>query len=340
MRIKRIRGRSMIDALRKVKEELGENAVIMDSEKVVDNGVEFYEVIAAIDEPELPKPPEPSKPKENTVEEGGFLPFTAIEQKLFLELQEIKEMVKALSTPQLRLKKEIELLRLCIPPFMVDKVLAEDKSLVDFVKEGCKRKGVPLEERFRVFIGEPGCGKTTILFKIAFKLKKEGRGKVLIVSVDNYKIGGREQFQRMSQFLEIPYLWTDWDELINRFPSLKQDFDYVLVDTPGLGKKFMPEDLVEITRMLRELRFCLVVKATEDFQHHLELWQRLRDLPISELALTFVDKLKRGAPLFWLLDEDIPPVSYFSTGERVPEDLIKVEPQDLVNLLLRGMNKI
>jgi flagellar biosynthesis protein FlhF len=56
--------------------------------------------------------------------------------------------------------------------------------------------------------------------------------------------------------------------------------------------------------------------------------------------LTFVDKVKRGAPLFWLLDEDIPPVSYFSTGERVPEDLIKVDPQDLVNLLLRGLNKI
>ncbi|MCI4453815.1 MAG: hypothetical protein JHC25_02575, partial [Thermodesulfobacterium sp.] len=183
MRIKRIRGKSMIDALRKVKQELGENAVIMDSEKVVDNGVEFYEVIAAIDEPELPKSPEPSNPKENPVEDGDFLPFTAIDKKLFLELQEIKEMVKALSTPQLRLKKEIELLRVCIPPFMVDKILVEDKSLVDFVSEGCKRKGVPLEERFRVFIGEPGCGKTTILFKIAFKLKKEGRGKVLIVSV-------------------------------------------------------------------------------------------------------------------------------------------------------------
>jgi len=340
MRIKRIRGKSIIDALRKVKEELGENAVIMDSEKVLDNGVEFYEVIAAIDESEFPKPTEPSKPKENTVGEGGCSPFTAIDNKLFLELQEIKEMIKALSTPQLRLKKEIELLRLRIPPFMVDKILAEDKSLVDFVREGCKRKGVPLEERFRVFIGEPGCGKTTILFKIAFKLKKEGRGKVLIVSVDNYKIGGREQFQRMSQFLEIPYLWTDWDELINRFPSLKQDFDYVLVDTPGLGKKFMTEDLVEISKMLREFRFCLVVKATEDFQHHLELWQRVKDLPINELALTFVDKVKRGAPLFWLLDEDIPPVSYFSTGERVPEDLIKVDPQDLVNLMLRGMNRI
>ena len=340
MRIKRVRGRSMIDALRKVKEELGENAVIMDSEKVVDNGAEFYEVIAAIDEPELPNLSEPSKQKEREFEESGSSPFTAIDNKLFLELREIKEMVKALSMPQLKLKREIELLRLRIPPFMVDRILAEDKSLIDFVKEGCKMKGVSLEERFRVFIGEPGCGKTTILFKIAFKLKKEGKGKILIVSVDNYKIGGREQFQRMSQFLEIPYLWTDWDELINRFPSLKQDFDYVLVDTPGLGKKFMTEDLAEITRMLREFRFCLVVKATEDFQHHLELWQKIRGLPVNELALTFVDKVKLGAPLFWLLDEDVPPVSYFSTGERVPEDLLKVEPQDLVNLMLRGLNKI
>ncbi len=340
MRIKRVRGRSMIDALRKVKEELGENAVIMDSEKVVDNGVEFYEVIAAIDEPEPPKPTEPIKPKENDLGASEGSPFTAIDKKLFLELQEIKEMLKVLSMPQLRLKREIELLRLRIPPFMVDKILNEDKSLVDFVREGCKMKGVSLEERFRIFIGEAGSGKTTILFKIAFKLKKEGRGKVLIVSVDNYKIGGRDQFQRMSQFLEIPYLWTDWDDLINRFPSLKQDFDYVLVDTPGLGKRFMTEDLAEITRMLREFRFCLVVKATEDFQHHLELWQRIRDLPVNELALTFVDRVKRGTPLFWLMDEDIPPVSYFSTGERVPEDLIKVEPPDLVNLLLRGLNKI
>ncbi len=331
MRIRRVRGKSMIDALRKVKEELGENAVIMDSEKIAENGVEYYEIIAAIDEPGTPG----IKEKSIVQKEENFL----TENKILEELQEIKKMIKTLSTPQWRLKREIELLRLGIPSFIVDRILAENKELFEFIKEGCQRKGVPLEEKVRVLIGESGTGKTSVLFKMAFKLKRESKGKVLIVSVDNYKIGGREQFQRMSQFLEIPYLWTDWDEMISCFASIKQDFDYILVDTPGLGKKFMIEDLAEIVRMFREVRFCWTVKATEDYQHQLELWQKIRNFSVSEMVLTFVDKVKKGASLLWILDEDIPPVSYFSIGERVPEDILKIELSDLVNLLTRGLNK-
>ncbi len=337
MKIKKLRGKSLIDALRKVKEDLGENAVILDSQRIVDNGEEFYEILAAVDEVELSSLPEFSKEKNQSI-------YQKLEENTNIcwkELKEIKEILKTLAAPQLHLKKEIELLRLGIPGFMVERIIQENVNLTNFVKNAWQKKGSTPQGRFRIFIGEAGTGKTSMLFKIAFYLKEKEKkkGSILIVSVDNYKIGGREQFQKMSQLLEIPSFWTDWEEVISKIDELKREYDFILIDTPGIGKKFLLEDLYEISGELRDFRLSWVVKATDEGRRNLELWERLKKLYVDEVLLTFVDKVKLGGPLFWLLDDDLPPVTYFSIGERIPEDILKAKPSDLLALFLRGLPK-
>jgi flagellar biosynthesis protein FlhF len=52
--------------------------------------------------------------------------------------------------------------------------------------------------------------------------------------------------------------------------------------------------------------------------------------------LTFTDKIKNSLPILWLLESNLPPLTFISNGERVPEDLLKAEEDVLIKLFLRG----
>ena len=53
MRIKKFRGKSILEVLNKVKKEFGEEAVILDSEQINTEEGQIYEMTAAIEEKEV-----------------------------------------------------------------------------------------------------------------------------------------------------------------------------------------------------------------------------------------------------------------------------------------------
>jgi len=335
MRIKKFKARNMVEALRKVKDELGEEAVILDSGKVAENGVEYYEVVAAVEEMNPEFVPLEVSPAPQVLPQDTSSPMDELKK----ELLEIKRDLKALVHYNL-MGKHLLLLKEGVPEELVLELERSGLTLKDFILQALRKKGATPLSKTQVFIGEAGSGKTTSLFKIAFWYRVKKNYKVAILNADNYKIGGKEQAQKLSQLLEIPFYQTDWEDLGRHYPYLSENFDLLLIDTPSLSKRFSLYELTEIYRLYPFLRFNWVVRSTENARLLLDLWQEIKELPIDNLILTFLDKIKKGVQLFWLLSPETPLPGFGSMGERIPEDIEKLEEQTLLRLLLKDIEKL
>ncbi|MBZ4681679.1 hypothetical protein [Thermodesulfobacterium sp.] len=329
MKIKKFRGRTILEALNQVKKEFGEDAVILNSEKVKTAEGDFFEITAAIEETEVPV-------VSPTLEDKKSKNFSyTLDQELKKDLEEIKELLKKVLHPQLRDITYLKYLEKGVPAFIAKEMVEKNLDLPEYISVKIKEKGVVPHSKYQVFIGEGGVGKTTNIFKIAVWYKYKYEAKVLVLSLDTYKIGGAFQTKRLAELLEIDFDIVDIEDFKEIAQSLNK-YDYILVDTPGLNKKFSTHDLEELAQRLPFLRFQWVVKATEHFEFGLRLWEKIEKLPVEGVFLTFTDKIKNSLPILWLLESNLPPLTFISNGERVPEDLLKAEEDVLIKLFLRG----
>lgn len=326
MKIRKFRGKNILEALNQVKKEFGENAIILSSEKIKTEGGAFFEITAAIEEPEINIYDVLEEPKEDL---KGYLKR---------ELTEIKDLLKRVLSPHLKHEKYIEYLEKGIPSSIAKDIVERNVNLPQYIMMKIKEKGSTPHSKYQVFIGEGGVGKTSNVFKLGVWYKYKYNANVLILSIDTYKVGGFFQVKRLSELLEIDFNLLDIEDLKDFLPKATS-YDYVLIDTPGLSKKFGALELEILKDNLPFLRFQWVVKATEHFEHMLKLWDEIASFPIEGVFLTFTDKILTGLPVLWLLEDRFPPITFISTGERIPEDIARAEEEVLVNLFLKGIKE-
>ncbi|WP_022852803.1 flagellar biosynthesis protein FlhF [Thermodesulfatator atlanticus] len=327
MKVQKFRAKTSVEALAKVKEALGEDAVILATRRVKEGRSWLYEITAAIDL----EPPEPEiKPREK---EGFSL--------VLREIESLKEIVLGLEASLKPRGSWAEIFLQQGVPARVIKLLGGNgnASREAFLKNACDRvpqKIGPKElSRTMVFIGQAGVGKTTTLVKLAARLTASGK-KVALVSLDTVRVGAKEQISRFAGLLELPLFFTRVEEFAKEKQRLAS-YDFILVDTPAFGPGFSEYYLKDLLADDEEVSFHLVVRAPEITFVLPSLWQRLKNLPVASLILTHVEGLPSGGPLFSLFLPGLPPVSFISTGDRVPEDFERLTPKRLLGLLLRNL---
>ncbi len=326
MKVQKFRGNTSLEALAKVKEGLGEDAVILSTRRVKEGKKWVYEITAAVDlDPPVPEP----RPR-------GSEGFSVV----LRELEEVKRMIQALNFKP-RGSFFQHLLEQGLPAQIL-KLWGENGNLSrDSFLKGLSRlvnqKIGPSElPRQQLFVGQAGVGKTTSLVKLAARLSYGGK-EVALISLDSVRVGAKEQISRFAQFLELPVRFVRAGEL-NKALEEFFEYDYVLIDTPALGASFSVSKLRDLLQGLPKAQIQLVIRAGEAPIEAQALWERMRGLPICSLILTHSESLFYGAPLFWIFAPQVPPVSFLSTGDRVPEDFERATPKRLLGLLLRNVD--
>ena len=186
------------------------------------------------------------------------------------------------------------------------------------------------------FIGTTGVGKTTTIAKIAAELMLKGKRKVGLMSIDNYRIGALDQIKTYANILGIPCFPAFNKKDLHFALKRMEGKDVVLIDTAGQSqydkermeelRKMMPDELSISSHLL------LSVAMAESEMHKTAV--NFSPLNIQSYIFTKIDESEQcGSIINQLMAHNLP-ISYITTGQNVPEDIEKAKPETLLNLLL------
>lgn len=188
--------------------------------------------------------------------------------------------------------------------------------------------------RVEVFIGPPGVGKTTTIAKIAAQEKVRRKRSVGVVAADAFRAGAVEQLRTYAAIIGAPFRTARTIEEMDQ--AIEQSRHTLLVDTAGRSPK--DDDMRDVRRLLgsrRGVRTHLVIPAETSLASAQRIVDRFADAKPDRVVVSRLDEAESPTALLtWLVARGLP-VSYITTGQRVPEDLERATPAVLAAALLR-----
>ncbi|GIV08824.1 MAG: flagellar biosynthesis protein FlhF [Fimbriimonadales bacterium] len=201
---------------------------------------------------------------------------------------------------------------------------------------------LPRESRHRqvaVLVGPTGVGKTTTIAKLAAIHALDYNRKVALLSLDTYRIGAIQQLRTYADLMKLPLHIATTAEEVQEGLELFSDYDLVLVDTIGRGQR----DEAHLQAMRQALQpvkgvVYLTLSATADTATLLDAAARFAIFEPDAIILTKLDEAARLGNCVNLALRSEQPLAYFTTGQRVPEDIALADAQALAHGLLSGIN--
>ncbi|MBI5814308.1 MAG: flagellar biosynthesis protein FlhF [Nitrospinae bacterium] len=190
--------------------------------------------------------------------------------------------------------------------------------------------------RVVAFAGPTGVGKTTTIAKIAAKLSLEG-AKVGLVTIDTFRVAAVEQLKIYAKILNIPLDVVLTPNDLGRSLHMYKGMDIVLIDTAGRSQRDL-EQIDELRKFLEQnpaIESRLVLSAAASEKQMEETWKNFSSISLAGLVFT---KLDEAASLGAVFNQQLKtglPISYFTTGQRVPEDIEEATAKRLINGLFK-----
>ena len=208
----------------------------------------------------------------------------------------------------------------------------------------CSKELSDKKQRIMMLVGPTGVGKTTTLAKLAarFAYGNEKRYKTGIITLDTYRIGAVEQLFQYAKMMKLPILDViEVEDFQNAIKQLSY-CDVILIDTTG-NSQYDKEKLERLDKFLKhsgaKIDVNLVLSAGSKVEDLIEIYNGFSFLEIDTLIITKFDETKIFGNVFSLIYETNTPVSYFSVGQEVPDDLVEAKSEFLVECVFDGFTK-
>ncbi len=198
-------------------------------------------------------------------------------------------------------------------------------------------------KKVMMFVGPTGVGKTTTIAKLAarYSYLQEKRSKVGIITLDTYRIGAVEQLFQYAKMMRLPIEdVVDPDDFNDALKSLA-NCDIILIDTVG-SSQFDKQKLAKLEKFINKSEFSidvnLVLSAGCKLEDLEDIYKNFSFLDLDTLIFTKFDETRAFGTVFSLIYNTGKPVSYFSIGQEVPDDIVTASSEFLVNCILDGFN--
>ena len=185
-------------------------------------------------------------------------------------------------------------------------------------------------------MGPTGAGKTTTLAKLAARARLDLGRSVGVISLDTFRVGAVEQWQRYATLMGIPFQVAS-DRSSFRRAMAEITADIVLVDTAGRSTPasswVLPDCLAGMTEDMAK-HALLVLPAWLRASDVLRI-RDLYEVPTpTEVVITKLDEtIEAGGVLHAALPSNIP-IAYLCNGPRVPEDIREASVEAVVDAVL------
>lgn len=197
------------------------------------------------------------------------------------------------------------------------------------------RKNSP---RIIALVGPTGVGKTTTTAKLAAMYALNRGNKVALITMDIFRVGAVEQLKTYSRIMGIPLDVASTPKELEKAVEKHSDCDLIFIDTAGRSHKDK-EKLDEMRNFLENkipIEVYLCLSATTKDRELEEILNRFRIFQISKVVFTKIDESESFGNMINLLMKDNLQIAYFTTGQRVPEDIEVATSTKLAEMILRG----
>lgn len=191
-------------------------------------------------------------------------------------------------------------------------------------------------KKVRIFVGPTGVGKTTTLAKLAAIFSLSKKKKVGFITSDTYRIAAVEQLRTYSEIINVPlsviYSPLEFIDAVKKY----KEKDIIMVDTAGRSHKDRYQ-LMELKPLLNEdidSQVYLVISATTKMADCKEIIDSYGFLKDYKLLFTKIDETSSFGIILNTAYLTKKPLSYFTVGQNVPDDIEVADVNKIINSLL------
>lgn len=276
MKIKQIIAANMSEALAQIKSELGDDAIIMSSEKAQDGSVQ---VSVAIDEDE----------EIFFEEEEQASPISSkrvIEENHLRDCLEYHGVLEVVSSKILSTARQISQNK-------------KDFNEQDILKDALNQlyaysKIIDIKQPVKIFMGTSGSGKSTAIAKTATQAKMQ-KISSCIISTDNVRAGANKQLEAFANILEQDYYFCPQvSDLYQKVSEAKSKYGLILVDTPGINP-FIDKEVERVAQYCDKIKGqkILTMDAGRNPMEAVEIGEVFAEIGARYLLPTRLDLTRR-----------------------------------------------
>lgn len=193
-----------------------------------------------------------------------------------------------------------------------------------------------------VLMGPTGAGKTTTIAKLASYFKLMESKKIALMTIDSYRIGAEAHLRTYAEILDVPFYSVYNERDLRLRLNQLEGYDLIFIDTTGRspndkkGLFIMEKHLSGIPAEEKEVYLILSASTKSlDLYHTYEKYSIFK--PDKFIFSKIDESLSLGNIFNLKMKTDIP-VAYFTTGQRVPEDIEIAYPRKFARRVFLDYN--
>jgi len=358
----------MPEALQKIKQDLGKDAVIIETKKIKSGGfIGFFrktklEVIAAVETNNI-------LAKEiNSQKETRSIETIKDNDELKRDMQEIKEIMLnyLLYNKQNNFSNAIQ--------SFINQLIRQgidEKLITDLLQKGLKTNNITndssiedikkffYEELYQIinqrvndnpildntkiiqFVGPTGVGKTTTIAKLAADFLIKRNKSIGFITTDTYRVAAVEQLKTYANILnapiEIVYNLNDLNKALNKL----REVDMIFLDTAGRNYRNILN--ISETKMLLKhtlpFQTFLTISITTKYEDITPIIDHfLEQMEINNIIFTKLDETKSYGTIINILANYPLKLTYVTNGQNVPNDIRKVSTGKIIDLVMGDLS--
>ncbi len=188
-----------------------------------------------------------------------------------------------------------------------------------------------------MLIGPPGVGKTMTIAKMAASAKLRGR-KVHVITTDKSRAGAVEQLQSFTDILKLKLWVVDSAEELKATLATPEVSDgaHILIDTGGISC-YDEQELADLAALViaAKAEAILVMAAGTDSAEMSDTAMKFASIGAKKMIVTRLDTTRRYGGVLTAADNAGLKFSYASVSSSVAKGLHALNPVNLARLIIR-----
>lgn len=187
-------------------------------------------------------------------------------------------------------------------------------------------------------VGPPGSGKSSVLLKLAARYGLTSRRPAQILSCDTFRVGASEPLRSAAAIFGLGFQVSESVHALSQAIREHAEKGRIFIDTPGLAAAEMQaaSQLGVFFGANPAVAVHLVVPASMRPSDLAAAVDRYRGLHPSRIVFTRLDETSSYGTLYEESERCGLPVSFLTSGTRIPEDLEPATPERLADLIVDG----